>query len=89
MAEVNPMLEKAARALSERHWADFFGIPGEHQMVRDNVEATWRDYLGDAWAALRAVRTPDAATVQHAVKHVKDRSEAVERFEALIDAITG
>lgn len=87
MATVNPMLERAARAVAGRRIAYDFGFPEEHEVVAMAVDHRWKDYLEEAYCVLRALHDPDDDTVASVVKVQKDRPAAVDLWKAMVEAI--
>lgn len=53
--------ERAARALATRHYASQLGLAETHQYVQADVDANWRDFMGEVDAVLEALREPSAS----------------------------
>lgn len=88
VATVNPMLERAARAVATRRLAYDFGYPAEHEIVQTAVNARWRDYADEARDVIASLADPDDTVLNH-VKPVKEHPEFVARWNGHIAAIVG
>ena len=78
------MVERVARALATKHYADRFDKPAEDDHVQMNVDAGWGIFAEDARLAIEAMREPTFA-----MRKECSFSVAEIDWPAMIDAALG